>query len=297
MSAPAPALAGLTAAAAFVALTGGDHFRGVLTPAAAVVRRAWHRQQEVAEAAQLRRLGGKALTAAQAGAAIAGGVLAFAVSGLPAVAAVGAVLCAGCVRGAFCRRASALRRVRQDATVEAVRTLRQLLETGAVGVQQALIVLAQKGPPELRAHFAAVGAAVGAEGQRRAWIEAGDRLAEPLFDMLAAAVLVQRPAGGELAPLFIRLEESVTAVYEVTREAEALGVQARSAAALILCLPLVFLAALSMLRSPYLDVYRQPIGQGFLALMLLAMGASYLLIVRWLRVPRQPRLQLGTGRG
>ena len=39
-------------------------------------------------------------------------------------------------------------------------------------------------------------------GQRQAWAEACDSLAEPLFDMLAAAVLVQRPAGGELTPLF-----------------------------------------------------------------------------------------------
>jgi Flp pilus assembly protein TadB len=204
------------------------------------------------------------------------------------------VLGAAAVKAASVARVKRLRRARQDATLEAVRTLRQLLETGAVGVQQAIAVLAEKGPPELRAEFRTIASAAGAARQREAWLECCERLSEPLFDMLAAAILVQRPSGGELVPLFGRLEESVTAIYEVTRESEALGVQARSAAALILSLPLVFLSVLAMLRSPYLDAYRQPTGEVFLSLMLLVMGSTYLLILRWLRLPEQPRLKLDT---
>jgi hypothetical protein len=62
-------------------------------------------------------------------------------------------------------------------------------------------------------------------------------------------------------------------------------------------LPLVFLGVLSMLRSPYLDAYRQPLGEVFLAAMLIVMGSTYLLILRWLRLPQQPRLRLGSGGG
>ena len=72
--------------------------------------------------------------------------------------------------------------------------------------------------------------------------------------------------------------------------------QARSAAALILGLPLVFLGALSLLRSPYLDAYRQVPGQAFLGVMLLVMGVTYVFILRWLRLPEQPRLRIGAAR-
>src|SRR5439155_747777 len=101
-------------------------------------------------------------------------------------------------------------------------------------------------------------------GAGLAWSVSGLPVLTAVGAVLAAAVLVQRPGGGELGPLFARLEESVTAIHEVTREADALGAQARSAAALILGLPLVFLGALSLLRSPYLDAYRQFPGQAFL---------------------------------
>jgi len=115
-------------------------------------------------------------------------------------------------------------------------------------------------------------------------------VADPLFDLLSAAVLVQRPGGGALGPLFADLEESVAAIHEVTREAEALQVQARSAAAVIVLLPVAFLLILSALRSPYLDAYHRPGGAVFLAGALSAIGGSYLWMLHWLRLPAEPRL-------
>jgi Flp pilus assembly protein TadB len=287
--------AGCTAAFA-VLVCGGVAPRRALALARTLATAAWRRQQSAAAAAGLNWLDGYTLLAIEVVGGALGGGIALLISGLPVLGCGGLLLGAAIVRAAVAGRAGAMRRARQDATVEAVRTLRQLLETGAVGVQQAMAVLAEKGPPELRPQFRLITSAGGAARQREAWLEASEGLREPLFDMLAASVLVQRPSGGELVPLFCRLEESVTAVHEVTREAEALGVQARSAAALILCLPLVFLGALAMLRSPYLDAYRQPAGELFLAAMLSVMGGSYVLILRWLRLPEQPRLRLGPAR-
>jgi tight adherence protein B len=271
--------------------------RFLLGPPARLCIGILRRQQALAEAAGWPWLGAARLSLTQALAGVAAAWLAWALTGLAVLTAVAAVMVAAGVRALIVGKAGRRRAARQDAAVEAVRTLRQLLETGAVGVQQALAVLAEKGPPELRPHFRLVVVGGSSASQRQAWAEACERLGEPLFDMLAAAVLVQRPGGGELAPLFIRLEESVAAVHEVTREAEALGVQARSAAALILGLPLVFLGLLSMLRSPYLDAYRGLPGQAFLALMLLVMGVTYVLILRWLRLPEQPRLRISNARG
>jgi tight adherence protein B len=216
----------------------------------------------------------------------------YLVTGMPTLAIAAGGLGVGALVGWLALRSTALRRDRQDAVVAAVRTLRQLLETGAVGVSAALEVLAERGPDQLRREF---GAIVSGGGRPPAWAEARRRVGEPVFDLLSAAVLVQRPGGGELGPLFKELEESVTAVYEVEREAAALQVQARSASTLILCLPLAFLAVMCLLRSPYLDVYRTPFGQLFLATMLAVMGVTHVLIRRWLRLPAEPRVELVDG--
>ncbi|TMD55667.1 MAG: hypothetical protein E6I85_02450 [Chloroflexi bacterium] len=222
-------------------------------------------------------------------AAGAGAAGAWLLTGMPALVVAGAALGVGALHGALRVRALRLRRELQDAVLAAVRTLRQLLQTGAVGVPAGIAVLAERGPVLLRTEFAGIQAA---RGSGAAWAAARRRIGEPIFDLLAAAVLVQRPSGGELSPLFRELEESVSAVYEVEREAAALQVQARSASTLILCLPLAFLAIMCVLRSPYLDVYRSFAGQAFLAAMLAVMGGAHLLIRRWLLLPEEPRLEL-----
>jgi Flp pilus assembly protein TadB len=168
--------------------------------------------------------------------------------------------------------------------------MRQLLETGAAGVSQAVAVLAERGPSPLRAEFRVI--ASRSVGRRQAWKDARERVGEPLFDMLAAAVLIQQPGGGELAPLFADLESSVTAAQEVEREARALQAQARSASTIIVALPLLFLLILSGLRSPYLDAFHQPEGQLFLLLMLGTMAAGYAWMRRLLELPGLQRVRL-----
>ena len=227
---------------------------------------------------------------AQLAAAIAGAFAAASVTGLIALALPGAIGSVALVRLVVGRRAHAARIRRQDAVLESVRMLRQLLETGAAGVQQAIAVLAERGPEPLRQEFRLIAAT--SLGRRHAWTTARDRVAEPLFDMLAAAVLVQRPGGGELAPLFADLEATVAGAQEVEREADALQVQARSAAAIIVSLPVAFLLVLSALHSPYLDAFRPPAGEAFLLLMLAVMGASYVWMRRLLRLDGLQRVRL-----
>lgn len=284
----AAAAAGLGAALAVLSLGGVGRSRRV-------ERRLSRALGEQAEAASRRSaaagLGAKpgpivGLEIAALGSASIGGYL---LTGMPALAVAAGMLAVGAFRGALGLRTIALRRERQDAVVTAVRTLRQLLETGAVGVMGALEIVAARGPALLRPEFEAVVAGGGAPS---AWAAARRRVGESVFDLLSAAILVQRPGGGELGPLFRELEESVTAASEVEREAAALQVQARSASTLILCLPLAFLGVMCLLRSPYLDVYRTPVGQLFLAAMLGVMGVAHVVIRRWLRLPVEPRVEL-----
>lgn len=235
-------------------------------------------------------LDGRRLVALQSSAAIAGAFAVGALTGLPALAVPGAIGAVSAVRAVVAARARSRRVIRQDAVLEAVRMLRQLLETGAASVQQAIEILGQRGPAPLRSEFRLI--ASSASGRRLAWTRARERIAEPLFDMLAAAVLIQGPGGGELAPLFADLEASVSAAQEVEREARALQVQARSAATIIVSLPVAFLVVLSTLHSPYLDAFHNPVGEAFLLAMLGIMGGSYFWMRRLLHLPGLERVRL-----
>jgi Flp pilus assembly protein TadB len=284
-------LAGACVAVALLALSGPAPPAPLIRPLAAI------RDGEVALASALwgPRVDWRLPMMLQLAAGAAVGLAAGGLTGLPVLAGGGAVLGVALARTSLRVAVRARIRARQDAVLEAVRTLRGLLESGGIGVQQALAVLAERGPVALRSEFGALVAAGAAGRQAEAWARARARVADPLFDLLSAAVLVQRPGGGALGPLFADLEDSVAAIHEVTREAEALQVQARSAAAVIVLLPVVFLLALSALRSPYLDTYHRPAGALFLAAALGVIGLSYLWMLRWLRLPAEPRLAVTDG--
>jgi Flp pilus assembly protein TadB len=250
----------------------------------------WLRESALAASAGWPGLTGRSILIAEGSAATLGASAAVLFTGLPALGVAGFAGAVALVRVVVGSRSHALRRERQDAVLEAVRMLRQLLETGAGTVQQAIAILAERGPVPLRHEFRLIAAT--SLGRRQAWATARDRIAEPLFDMLAAAVLIQGPGGGELAPLFAELEATVTSAQDVEREAEALQVQARSAAAIIVSLPVVFLLVLSTFRSPYLDAFHAVAGQLFLLGMLAVMSASYIWMRRLLRLDGLQRVRL-----
>jgi Flp pilus assembly protein TadB len=250
----------------------------------------WRGQVTLAARSGLPWLDGRRFVGLQIASAMAGGAAAGLLTGLPALAVPGAVGAASAARSLVVGRARSMQVIRQDAVLEAVRMLRQLLETGAAGVSQAIEILGQRGPASLRIDFRLIAAATA--GRSQAWTAARERIAEPLFDLLAAAVLIQGPGGGELAPLFADLEASVSAAQEVEREARALQVQARSASSIIVSLPIAFLVVLSTLHSPYLDAFRNPVGEAFLLAMLGIMGCSYLWMRRLLRLPGLERVRL-----
>lgn len=234
--------------------------------------------------------GAVGLVVVQAVVGALGGSAAALLTGLPVLTVAGAVGAVALVRGAIATHLRSRQVARQDAVLEAVRMLRQLLETGATSVHAAIAILGERGPAPLRNEFRIIAGTT--LGRRQAWSAARQRIGEPLFDMLAAAVLIQSPSGGELAPLFADLEESVSGAQEVEREARALQTQARSAAAIIVSLPIVFLVVLSTLRSPYLDAYHNTAGQLFLLAMLVVMAGSYLWMRRLLLLPGLQRVRL-----
>jgi Flp pilus assembly protein TadB len=254
------------------------------------VRARWVAESLLASGTGWRWLDGRTMVALECSAAVAGALCSTALTGLVVLAVPAAAGGWSLVRAVVKARSRAQQVVRQDAVLEATRMLRQLLETGATSVNQAIAVLAERGPVPLRAEFRLIAAK--SIGRRQAWREARDRISEPLFDMLAAAVLIQRPGGGELVPLFADLESSVTAAQEVEREARALQAQARSASSIIVALPIAFLLVLSTLHSPYLDPFHQPEGELFLLAMLSVMAGGYVWMRRLLELPGLQRVRL-----
>jgi tight adherence protein B len=250
----------------------------------------WARESALAAGTDWGRLDARILVALEACAALAAAWCAASATGLIVLAIPAAAGGASAVRAAVKARSRAQQVIRQDAVLEATRMLRQLLETGATSVNQAIAVLAERGPVPLRAEFRIIAAR--SIGRRQAWRDARERVGEPLFDMLAAAVLIQRPGGGELVPLFADLESSVTSAQEVEREARALQAQARSASTIIVALPIAFFLILSTLHSPYLDAFHQPAGEAFLLAMLGVMAAGYLWMRRLLELPGLQRVRL-----
>jgi tight adherence protein B len=277
------AISSVALPAPLVDAPGGPQARALMT------RFWWHESRLVASAGWP-WLTPSRLLAAEAASGVIVALIAVAVTGLPVLGVPGAIGAAAVVRTIVATRSRTRRRERQDAVLEAVRMLRQVLEVGAGSVQQAIAVLAERGPLPLRTEFRVIAAT--SLGRRQAWCAARDRVGEPLFDMLAAAVLIQGPGGGELTPLFAELESTVSGAQEVEREAEALQVQARSAAAIIVCLPIAFLLVLSALRSPYLDAFHTPAGEAFLLLMLAVMAAGYAWMRKLLRLEGLQRVRL-----
>ena len=288
---PAAALsAGLAVLIAVLVAAEPEHQPVVPASFSRAYARWWSSEQSLAVEAGWGWLDGRTLVVLECCVALASALCAIAMTGLVALAVPGAAGGAAAVRAAVKSRARTQRVIRQDSVLDATRMLRQLLETGATSVNQAIALLAERGPVPLRGEFRLISAR--SIGRRQAWKDARERVGEPLFDMLAAAVLIQRPGGGELVPLFADLESSVSAAQEVEREARALQAQARSASTIIVALPVAFLVILSSLRSPYLDSFHQPAGEAFLLAMLGVMGAGYLWMRRLLELPGLQRVRL-----
>jgi Flp pilus assembly protein TadB len=256
----------------------------------ATAARWWAREGALAAGTGWGWLDARTLLAVEGCAALLAAVCATSMTGLIVLSVPAAVGAVSAARAVVKARSRTQQVMRQDAVLEATRMLRQLLETGATSVNQAIALLAARGPVALRADFRLITARP--IGRRQAWKDARQRIGEPLFDMLAAAVLIQRPGGGELVPLFSDLESSVTAAQEVEREARALQAQARSASNIIVSLPIAFLVILSALHSPYLDAFHEPAGEVFLLAMLGVMATGYVWMRRLLALPGLRRVRL-----
>ncbi len=217
--------------------------------------------------------------------AAAAGLLAYAVLGLSAPAALVGLIAWAAVaareRWRRSRRAAAL----GSALLGAVDLLGQLLPAGH-GTRQALVVLAQSGPAELRPEIQAVLARLEFVSLEEALGEAQQRICQPLFTLVSTALVVGNRSGGRLSPLLQELSRAAHQLDAVQSQLRAEQAQGRLGALVIAAMPVCLLVLLRLVNPQYLAPYATVQGELTLGAMLALIAAGYLWMLRILRLPQ-----------
>lgn len=178
----------------------------------------------------------------------------------------------------------------EEAVGEAVETLRDAVRIG-LGVEEALRALAVTGPQALRPVFSGVERDLRLAGFEEALERARERLAEPLFDTLAVALLTAYRIGGRnLAAVLDGLSASVRGSVQVRREVRANQAQNVLSARVIAALPLLLILVIRGSNPNYLAAFSQPVGQAVLACCLLSITVGYTVMLRQAALPGQERV-------
>lgn len=231
-----------------------------------------------------------ALVPAGLAAALVAGCLALLVVPVPAVAAVAAGFGAGLpwalLRGRARRRAARLRRCWPAAVDDLASAVR-----AGMSLPEALGALAERGPAELRAPFAAFAVDYRASGRFGDCLDAlKERLADPVADRIVEALRMAREVGGtDLGRLLRTLSAFLREDLATRAELEARASWTVNAARLAVAAPWAVLATLGS-RPEAVAAYRTPAG----VLVLLAgaggSAAAYWLMRRVGRLPDEPRV-------
>ena len=234
-------------------------------------------------------IGPRELVLASAGSGIASGLVAQLFLGWPVVTlaslGVGLLLPSWYFR----QRAERRRAEIEEAVGEAVEALRDAVRIG-LGLEEALRALGRTGPHALRPVFREVERDIRLAGFEEALDRARERVADPLFDTLAVALLTSYRIGGRnLAAVLDGLSRSVRGSVQARREVRANQAQNVLSARVIAALPLVLILVIRATNPGYLDVFSSPGGQTVLALCLLSVAAGYAVMLRATALP-------GTGR-
>lgn len=190
----------------------------------------------------------------------------------------------------FTNRHQHERTVVQSALADAVDSLRSAVRSG-MSVEEALSSLARNGPEALRPALAELVRDLRVSGSEEAIRRTRDRLAEPVFDMIAAALLMSHRVGGRnLSTVLEALSRSVRQTLQVEQELRAHQAKNVLSARIIAVLPLALILIIRGLNPGYLDVFSSATGQAVLALCLLSVAIGYTGMLRATRLPGEERV-------
>ena len=178
----------------------------------------------------------------------------------------------------------------QAALVEAIAQLRDGIRTG-LSVQEALMGLARSGPETLRPEFARLVREIRLSGFEPALSAMRERLADPVFDVVAATLLLNDRLGGRnVSQVLDRLAQATRAELRVQQELRAYQARNVLSARVVAAVPLVVLAAIRQVNPGYLAIFDDWSGQLLLAGSLMSVAIGYAGMLWVTRLPGERRV-------
>ena len=251
-------------------------------------------QEELAQAG-LEGVSVTAWTLIRIGSAALAGVLAYAAFGVFVLAAVAFLAVYHLIGLALEARRRRAQLERERALLEAIRYGAAVMARGGNATDM-LKALARSGPYQARAIFGQLLEGQGelqADFSLPATVQAMQiRLAEPLFDDLALALVLHWKRGAKLVPALEAIVGDWEETLRLHRDAKAMRAGVEASVLLLTFLPLVFLLLLQLLAPALLQPFREAPGQILLAIAIAWMVVGYRVLQRMSEPPREERLRL-----
>lgn len=190
----------------------------------------------------------------------------------------------------YIRRRDRRRAAMQDALIEAMGQMRDAIRAG-LSVQNALLSLATSGPETLRPEFGRLAREVRLLGFEPALSAMQDRLADPVFDVVEASlVLNDRLGGRNVSQVLDRLAQATRAESRVQQELRAYQAKNVLSAQIIAAVPLVVLMAIRAINPGYLALFDALPGQLLLACCVVSVSLGYAGMLWITRLPGEQRV-------
>ncbi|HYW88166.1 MAG TPA: type II secretion system F family protein [Chloroflexota bacterium] len=190
----------------------------------------------------------------------------------------------------YVRRHDRRREQVQAALVEAIEQLRDAIRTG-LSVHEALAGLARTGPEALRSEFTLLSREALLLGFDGALAAMRDRLADPLFDVIAAALAINDRLGGrQVTHVLDRLAEAARAQLRIQHEIRAQQGRTVLSARIVAAAPLVALVGLRATNPRYLSIFDSVAGQMVLIGCAVSVALGYAAMLYLTRLPGQRRV-------
>ncbi len=178
----------------------------------------------------------------------------------------------------------------QDALIEATGQLRDAIRTG-LSVQNALLALAHSGPETLRPEFVRLAREIRLLGFEPAMTAMRERLADPVYDVVAASLLLNDRLGGRnVSQVLDRLAQATRAELRVQQELRAYQAKNVVSAQIVAAVPLVVLIAIRAVNPAYLALFDGVPGQLLLAGCATSVAVGYAGMLWITRLPGERRV-------
>lgn len=224
------------------------------------------------------------------GAGLAGGLLAHLFLGWAVVSLLVAGLGLLAPITYYVSRHEHRRAALETALVEAIAQLRDSIRAG-LSIQEAMVTLTRGGPELLRPEFSTLVREMRLVGFEPAITAMRHRLTDPLFDIVAASlVLNDRLGGRNVSHVLDRLAHATQAQRRIHEELHAFQARNVLSARIVAAVPLVLLVTIRKVNPGYLAIFNEWGGQLLLSGCVASVAFGYASMLWITRLPGEQRV-------